>query len=89
MADAVRDANQVTAKLGSNSGTPTRLKVENATGYLKIALNVVAFGAPTIDIERAKRDENDVASALGYDGTNPKPLLVDTTNGYLRVVSMP
>jgi hypothetical protein len=89
MADAVRDDNQVTARLGSFGGVPTRLKVEHATGYLKVALNTVAFVAPTIDIERAKHDENSVASSLGYDGTVVKPLLVETTNGYLRVVSMP
>lgn len=86
MANSVRDANQVTARLGSSNGTPTRLVVEHATGYLKAVITGASLAAPSVDITRDIHDDNGVPSSLGWDGTDPKPLLVENSTGYLRAV---
>ena len=86
MAQASRDNNEVTAALGSFNGTPTALKVEHATGYLKVTIIPGTLSAPTINIQRAKHDDNNVHSDTGsYLGT-VKPLLTQNSTGYLRAV---
>lgn len=83
---ATRDANQVTVAMGSYNGVATPLKVEHATGYLKISSASATLNAPVVMPTVAERDGNQVASALGTYNGSPKPLFVRNSNGYLRIV---
>lgn len=85
MGQAARDQNQVTTALGSFNGVATPLKVEHATGYLKVSLFNGTLNPPVVTPDEAQRDENQVTSALGSFNGTPKPLLVANSTGYLRV----
>lgn len=86
MADAARDANQVTAKLGSYNGTTVALKVEHATGYLKASVFDGTLSAPSVTPSFAARDGNNVPTALGTYNGAVKPLLIQHSSGKLRAV---
>lgn len=85
MSEAARDNNQVIARLGSSNGTPIGLKVDHATGYLKIKLLRKTLSAPTFAPTAAIKDENEVSSALASYNSLPKALLAEHTSGYIRI----
>lgn len=84
MSQASRDANQVTATLGSYNGAPMPLKAEHATGYLKIAVSPRSLAASSVSVTVAKKDGNNVSTMLGTYNGSPKAFLIDHTTGYLR-----
>lgn len=88
MSDAPRDANQVTARMGSFNGVPVPIKVEHATGFLKLSASLASFSAPVVSTNLAKHDDNCVPSETGYTGSAVKPILVQHSSGRLRVVGV-
>lgn len=86
MANAARDANQVTAALGTYNGATVALKVEHATGYLKASILNSSLSAPSVAPTKAAHDANSVPTALGTYNGAVKPLLIQHASGYLRAV---
>ncbi len=89
MEQAKRDANNVTSMLGTVSSETKNIKIENATGYLRLSAALGANGAPAIVHTEAQRDANDVPSLLGTFNGEVRCLLVEHSTGRLRVKGTP
>lgn len=84
--DAIRDANREPVLLGDYNGTPTSLKIEHATGYLKAKITDSTLAAPSVAPSNAAHDDNREFSLLGAYNDAAKPLMVQHSTGYLRAV---
>ena len=69
------------------SGNPAPLLVDNATGYLLIAVSGVTDVTPSVSPTDAARDDNRVPVMLGADQTTEEPsvLMIDNRSGHLWI----
>lgn len=86
MAEAIRDDNRVPVKMGTYNGTPTLLKVEHATGYLKAVIVPTTLSVPSISPSVAPRDDNHVTAIMGTYNGSAKPVMCDHATGYIKAV---
>lgn len=86
MANGARDENRRVVMTGSFNGTPTALKVDHATGYLKATIYHQTLAAPSVTPSVAARDGNRVQAMLGTFNGSPKSILVTNADGYVRAV---
>lgn len=86
MANASRDNNRVTTIMAVDSnGDPVNLQVDNATGRLLVAVEVVASVVPTVQPTEV-RDNNRIPTLYGADASgDPASLLTDNRNDNLWI----
>lgn len=88
MASGKRDDNNVVVVMGEDpDGNPAPVKVDNATGYLLMAVTEVSNVTPADVPDKAEHDPNNVPSMICEDDNSETILtaMVDNRNGNLWV----
>lgn len=88
MANALRDANQVTVKMGSADGVPMPVAIDHVTGYLKVLMRRRDFSSPTIVPDQDRRDDNQVRTQLGTFSASVRNILIQNSTGSVRVITV-